>query len=324
MTSPELDPLRAVTDELGVFLRAEAIGQGYDDKDISRSLRAGVVTRVRHGSYVFTDTWASLTPGQRHVLLGRAVMRRVGGVALSHTTAALAHGLDVWDADLSRAHVTRLDGGAGRTEADLVHHEGVAGPDDLVSVLGVAATTPVRAALETATLLGTERGMVTASSGLRLGLFDPTDLARQHDLMQRWGGAQALHLVTRLADGAFESVGEVRTAYLLWRQGVPRPTPQLEVYDAAGRFLGRVDFAWERERLILEFDGRTKYLQFLRPGESPTDAVLREKRREDALREAGWMVIRATWDDLRPSGDLGARIRHHLRHRPRGPYGASA
>jgi len=117
MTSPELDPLRAVTDELGVFLRAEAIGQGYDDKDISRSLRAGVLTRVRHGSYVFTDTWASLTPGQRHVLLGRAVMRRVGGVALSHTTAALAHGLDVWDADLSRAHVTRLDGRAARWAA---------------------------------------------------------------------------------------------------------------------------------------------------------------------------------------------------------------
>lgn len=324
MTAPELDPLRALADELGVFLRAEAIGHGYDDKDLTRSLRAGVLTRVRHGSYVFTDTWAPLTLEQRHVVLGRAVMRRVRGVALSHTTAALAHGMDVWDADLRRAHVTRLDGGAGRTEPDLVHHEGVTHPTDLVTARGVSATTPVRAALETATLLGTERGMVTASSGLRLGLFDEADLARQHDQMQRWGGAQSLHLVTRLADGSYESVGEVRTAYLLWRHGIARPTPQLEVYDAAGRFLARVGFAWERERLILEFDGRTKYLQHLRPGESPTDAVLREKRREDALREAGWMVIRATWSDLRPSSDLGGRVRHLLRQRPVGPYGATA
>ena len=324
MTTTELDPLRAIADELGVFLRAEAVDHGYDDKDLNRSLRAGVLTRVRHGSYVFTDAWDPLTPQQRHVVLGRAVMRRVRGVALSHTTSALAHGMDVWDADLSHAHVTRLDGGAGRTEPDLIHHEGVTHAKDLVTVRGVPATTPVRAALETAALLGTERGMVTASSGLRLGLFDPADLARQHELMQRWGGARSLHLVTRLADGAYESVGEARTAYLLWRHGIARPTSQLEVYDAAGQFLGRVDFAWERERLILEFDGRTKYLQHLRPGESPTDAVVREKRREDALREAGWMVIRATWSDLRPSSDLGARVRHQLRRRLVGPYGATA
>ena len=33
-------------------------------------------------------------------------------------------------------------------------------------------------------------------------------------------------------------------------------------------------------------------------GETALDAVVREKRREDRLREAGWLVIRVTWDDV--------------------------
>ncbi len=309
----DLDPLRQIARERGVFLRAEALGHGHDDASLKRSLRAGVLTRVRHGSYTFTDMWQPLSAEQQHVVQGRAVMRRVRGVALSHTTAALAHGMDVWDAELGRVHVTRLDGAAGRTEPDLVHHEGFADSSDLTTVQGVAATRPARATLETATLLGTERGLVTASSGLRLGLFTGSELCHQHDQMQRWRGALQLHLVTRLADPRHESAGEARAAYLFWRQGLPCPTPQFEVTDAAGRLVARVDFAWERHRLVMEFDGRQKYLAAYRPGETAADVVLREKRREDALREAGWMVLRMTWGDLRRPQETADRIRRHLR-----------
>jgi len=41
-----------------------------------------------------------------------------------------------------------------------------------------------------------------------------------------------------------------------------------------------------------------KYGRFLRPGETIEEAVLREKQREDAIRDQGWQVVRWTWDDL--------------------------
>ena len=119
-------------------------------------------TRVRPGAYTFANLWREFDIAQRHVLTGRAVARRLGGrVALSHTTAALDHGLTVWGADLGQVHVTRLDGGAGRVEAGVVHHQGPTLDDDLVERDGYAVTQPARAAWETAGLLSTEAGLVT-------------------------------------------------------------------------------------------------------------------------------------------------------------------
>lgn len=296
-----------------MFLRSEAIELGFDDNTLQRAVRSGLITRVRHGCYTFSDVWGALSAEDKHVLLGRAAVRRLGGVALSHTTAALAHGMAVWDVNLTRAHVTRIDAGAGRRERDLIHHEGVTDEGSLTQVAGVPTTTAVRAALETATLVGLERGLVTACSGLRLGLYTPADLSRQHDSMREWPGARSLHLVTRLSDAAYESVGEVRAAHLFWTEALPRPVPQFEVYDETGRLIARVDFAWPEQKLAVEFDGKGKYQQHLRPGETPADAVVREKLREDALRAAGWAVIRIGWADLYRPKEIALRIRRQLR-----------
>lgn len=291
--------LRRIADEHGTFLRRDVLALGLDDATIRRALRARRWARVRHGAYQFTEIWAAASPEERHVMTARAVLR-VGGVrlALSHVTAAAVHGLDLWDLPLDLVHVTRLDGGAGRTDAGVKHHEGLCLDADLVRVGGTLATTPVRAALESALLGGVERGLVVVDAGLRRGLFTPGQLAAQHALMERWPGSQPLHLVTRLADGGSGSVGESRTRYLCWSQGLPMPRLQFEVYGG-GRLVGITDFAWPEHGLLGEFDGRVKYGRLLRPGETAGDAVFREKRREDELRRVtGWRMVRLTWDDL--------------------------
>ena len=49
----------------------------------------------------------------------------------------------------------------------------------------------------------------------------------------------------------------------------------------------------------VEFDGREKYTRYLRDGETVTDAVLREKRREERVRElTGWICVRIAWAEL--------------------------
>jgi hypothetical protein len=291
--------LRAITAASGAFLRREAIELGLEDRDLRRGVRRGQLVKVRHGAYVHIEDWSPLDEVARHVVLTRTALRTLGDrVAASHHSGAALFGMALWDVPLSVTHVTRMDGGAGRTEGDIVHHEGLMLGSDVERLGAVHVMRPVRSALESAALSGVERGLVTVNSGLHAGLFDEEELFAQQRLMQSWPSSRHLHLVTRLADRRAESVGESRALFLFWSQGLPRPELQLEIRDG-GRIVGIVDFAWPEHELLVEFDGRVKYGRHLRPGEEPGDAVFREKRREDDLRRVtGWRVIRLTWADL--------------------------
>jgi hypothetical protein len=313
-----MDRLRVLAEARGFFTRAGAFSQGHDDKTIRRALRARLWVRVRPGSYTFPDLWAPLDEASRHRVTGHSVAQRLGSnVALSHVSAVLDHELDFWGLDLSRVHVTRLDGGAGRTEAGVQHHEGMCLDEDLMDQHGHAVVRPVRAALEAGALAGPEPGLVALDSALRKGGPAARDeLERTFALMQSWPLVRPLQIVTRLADGRAESAGESRSRWLFYCQGVPMPELQYPVLDGSGRLVGVSDFAWPEHRLLGEFDGRVKYGRLLRPGQEPGDAVFEEKKREDLLRElTGWQMVRLVWADLQHPAATAARVRRMLRLR---------
>ena len=293
------EALRQTCVDRGVFLRSEAIATGIDDGALRRAVRAGHLVRVRHGAYTFRDLWDTGDSTDRHLTLVRAVYRpSEERVAVSHHSAALLHGMEMWDVPLSRAHLTRLDGGAGRVIADAVHHEGTCMPEELVAAGNLSVVRPVRAALESALLLDVEHGLCVVDSGLRRELFTGADLQLQAERMSVWPGGQHLQLVTRLADGRSGSVGETRARHLMWAGGLPAPLLQYEIYDRSV-LVGVTDFAWPELGLLGEFDGKVKYGKYLRPGEDPGDAVFREKKREDLLRRlTGWAMVRLTWSML--------------------------
>jgi hypothetical protein len=308
-------PLRTICETYGVFLRREANELVWDDRALRAARRAGQIVRVRQGAYVFGDTWAPMTPEQRHLTLVRAVMRLLGPRAVvSHHSAALLHGLHLWGVDLGRAHVTRVDSVSGRTTPDSVHHEGLCLDTDLEVVDGLSTTSAVRAALESATLSDIERGLVVVDSGLRSGCFDKETLTRQHTLMEEWPGTRHLQVVARLADGGAGSVGESRTRYFFWSNALPMPELQHEVW-LHGELIGVLDFYWPEWGLMGEFDGKVKYLAHLREGEGPEDAVFREKQREDLLRRVtGCRMVRFVWSDLERPGRTLAWLRPMLGH----------
>lgn len=306
-----MDPLRAIAETQGVFLRGEARTVGYDDRAVMAALRAKLWVRVRRGAFTFRDIWEGKDPVSRHRVLSRAVMRSLGDkVALSHTSAAIEHDCATWNVDLTRVHVTRLDGAAGRTEKDVVHHEGFTLENEIVEKNGMRMMRPPRSALETASITTTESGLVTLDSVLHMKLTDPDELAAIFRLMERWPHTQKVHVALGLADGRAESVGESRSRYLCWASGLPAPKLQFKVCDEHGNLVGTTDFAWPEQRLLGEFDGKVKYGRFLRPGEKPGDAVFREKRREDRLREiTRWPMVRLIWADLYRPVETGGRIR---------------
>lgn len=90
--------------------------------------------------------------------------------------------------------------------------------------------------------------------------------------------------------------------------GLPMPRLQHTFQTSEGP--ARADFDWEA-KLVGEFDGLHKYGRLLRPGDTPRDALIREKRREDALRAQGIMVVRWTWATLE-RGELVGLLRPWL------------
>lgn len=286
----------------GYFTRAEALARGETDRTLSAALRAGVLVRLRHGAYARAADVAELDERSQHLLLARAAWaQQRGPVALAGPSAGLLRHFDVFGHDLGIVHLARLDGATGRREAGVVHH--VVGPEVAQRVQlkdGVLVVSAEDAVWQTALLSGLEGGVVTADSALHRH----PELAEALHALQLRAKAQprsrTARLAIALARSEAESVGESLTRVACFRHSIPCPDLQHDVFDATGRHLGRTDFYWEKSRLIGEFDGKIKYQKTLRPGESQTDVVVREKRREDRMRSTRCGVSRFTWSEVQP------------------------
>lgn len=303
------------TDTAGsVFLRGEALAAGYREREITQLVRAGEWHRLRRGAYVASALWKQADESQRHALLATAVLKQAGtDLVLSHVSALPAYAAPLWNLRLDVVHVTRRDRRAGRREAGVVQHRGQLLPGDVITLDGQEVTHPTRTALDITTIGDTETSLCVVNHMLHTGRTTLLDLAERYRSMNRNPQTLKTDLVLRLADPRVESVGESRTFFLCWRHGLPAPVPQYVVRDADGREIARLDFAWPEYGVWLEFDGREKYSKHLRNGETATAAVLREKRREDRIRElTGWRCIRITWSDLMDPARTVARIRAML------------
>jgi hypothetical protein len=308
-----MDPrLLAICATHGVFLRYEANHLGYRDDTIKRLVEAKIWHRVRRGAYVFGEIWRAADRAEQYRLFCLAAVRQSKTEVIpSHVSAAAFHRGPLWGLDTSHAHLTRTDSKTGRKAAGVQQHRGTIIDGDAVEVDGRLVMSPTRAGLETTTVAPVEASLCVMDNFLHRKLTTPEQLASRYELMTTWPSTLTTDLVIRHADGRHESVGETRTAYLIWREGLPYAEPQVEVYDENGVLIGRVDFAWPESKLFLEFDGMQKYVKFVPEGETITDVILREKRREELICAlTGWRCIRITWADLAQPQVLVQRIRN--------------
>lgn len=131
-------------------------------------------------------------------------------------------------------------------------------------------------------------GLVIADAALRAGA-DPELLAAMLDERGGARGIRRARAVLTAADAGAESPGESAARWHLLRAGLPAPSTQIRIATRLGDFWG--DLGWEEWRLLVEYDGRPKYV-------ADPEALMREKRRHDAIVESGWRVLRATKEDL--------------------------
>jgi hypothetical protein len=305
----------AIDPEPQLRLRRTAIDDGWSDEELSRLVRAGELERLRRGAYVAGTLPADVADVHRLLIRATlAVLRR--SAVVSHQSAAVLHGLPLWDTPLDRVHVTREPNAWHHVSRVLHVHVAGLRDDEVTLVDGIRVTSPIRTALDLARSLPHEAAVVTLDAALYGGLLSHADLRlRLMDIVGTPGSRAAARAIA-FADERSESVGESRSRVILHRWGLPASGLQFEVLRSDGSSIGRTDFVWEEQRLVGEFDGRIKYGRLLRPGQTPGDAVFEEKRREDEIRDEGWGVLRWVWGELAVPHRLAGRVRRAL-ERPR-------
>ena len=265
---------------------------------VAARLRRGDWTRVSRGAYVAT----SPPRGQRELALARivAVHERLRAVHwFSHESAALVWGLPTWRTP-GVTHVRQAARpGAGR-DRSIVRHGGAFADGHVTVVGGLPVTDLELTMVDCARTLNPLAALVVADAALRAGADRAVALSLLDEAAGN-GTARAVAVI-ELADGGAESPGETATRFVVLRAGLPRPQTQLRVETRLGTFWG--DLGWDEWSLLLEYDGRAKYLS--------VDDLVREKRRHDALVEAGWQILRVTKEDIPAAAGLAARVRRLL------------
>lgn len=292
------------------MLRRDLLEEGSTDDSLYRAVSAGRLVRLRQGAYTQTEVWRAADAAERHRLLSHAVMRQYDDdVARSHVSALLEWGGPAWGLDLADAHVTSLHGIGERTGARLHHHRGALRVNDVTRLDGHWITTPARTAIDVALNAPLKPAVCVLDWVQNRGLATRAELQALVAAVRTWPGALGLFRKVDLSTALAESLAETLARLVFRELGLPVPELQFEVFDVRGRLIGRVDFAWPEHGLMGEFDGRVKYRRMRRPGETIEEMVLREKVREDRLREAtGWLLFRLVWEDLWDLDALRARL----------------
>lgn len=283
---------------------------------VTTLVRSRELVRVRRDAVVLASALDGAPPWERLALAARAVGHSLASAtgprpdihALSHESALMIQRLPFYGED-GLVHLSRTDGVRGRRGQGIFVHQPV-NETWVRTVDGLRVVTPALAALQVAATHGIEAGLVSLDGVLHdAGLRDraatghpdgpaSAEVRRQVERALEQGVVHAratVRQVVDLADGRSESAGESRSRWVLHLLGFGPFDVQHVVTtepDAHGRteFLGRADLKLRRWRVLVEFDGQDKYCS--------REDLFAEKRREDAIRAQGYVVVRLTWADL--------------------------
>ncbi len=286
-------------------------GQGLSNHELQRLLRSKQLRRIRRGVFANPGT---LSPQAAHIEMIRATLPLLTvDAVVSHSSAAILHGIPIRSGPLDQIHVTRLTGSHGRSQGCLVVHRAALVPDEVTVIRGIPVTSLARTASDLARTSGHEWGVIAMDAALHSGATRE-QLAVSVGLCDRMWGIQRARSALNFADGRAESPLESISRIQFSRMGIPMPELQFEIRTPAGAFIARSDFGWRAQRLVGEVDGKVKYGDLLRPGQTAADAVMAEKAREQSIRDQGFWVVRWGHREAWDLPVLTELIRNALRH----------
>jgi hypothetical protein len=275
----------------GVFSAARAASVGIDGTTLRRLVAAGKAHPLHRGWY----TPYRPRGARAHFRLRTiALLFEYGEVAVaSHGSAVVLLGLPTEAVDFGTAHLM-WSSSRRRFEAfsRVRIHETVATKD---LPLQEETVHPAVACLQVG--LGDPRAlMVAADAAIRQEMITHQELREAAKLLRGQRGLTRARAAIEWCDGRHETAGESVTAWTLRTLGYeldPQFAPGL---TGPGGGPLHSDFRVLGTNVLVEFDGKLKYAA--RDEKEAQELLFAEKRREDALRDAGYEVVRLTWSDL--------------------------
>nr|MDT0662825.1 DUF559 domain-containing protein [Micromonospora sp. DSM 115978] len=179
--------------------------------------------------------------------------------------------------------------------------------DDVTMFAELPITTGVRTAFDLGRRLPRTDALIALDALLHRRITRLDRLAAFLGSHPGWPGAGQLRDLLSLAEPLTESPMETRLRLILVDAGSPPLTVQHEVRGKDGRLIGRVDLAYPQWRIAIEYEGdhhreRAHYR--------------RDITRLNALRAAGWLVLRFTVDDvIRHPGQIVTHVATAIRER---------
>lgn len=288
----------------GLVTAVEAHSCGYSNVSLHRLVASGALFRARSGCFVDGRLLTGASSETRHALTARAVSRGYRQPhAISHVSALVVHGLPLLNITPDLVHLTLTGPGFPKTLRGLRVHPEL--PDSVARQRdGSRVVHPAIAVVQSAALAGVAAGVAAADAALHVGQVTRNDLEVALRVARLGPGRADARASVALADGLAESPGESWARVLFVSLGLSEVEPQVVIRDVRGRFVARVDFLFRAQRTIVEFDGLVKY-----GGADGRQALIDEKRREDALRSLGYQLVRLTWRDLHDPAVVEGLIR---------------
>jgi hypothetical protein len=160
--------------------------------------------------------------------------------------------------------------------------------NDLDEIAGIPTSTGVRTAFDLGRYLPREDALVSLDA-LCHQVVKCAELEQFATDRWSWPQTRQIRGLIPLIEPLTESPMETRVRLVLVDAGLPRPIAQLEIRTSDGKLLGRADLAYREWKIAIEYEGdyhreRQQYQ--------------RDVARINALREAGWLVLRFTANDV--------------------------
>ncbi|MFI7587455.1 DUF559 domain-containing protein [Spongisporangium articulatum] len=271
--------------QAGVFTRAQARAAGWSDYRIRRRLADGQ-WKVLLGRGL-CEASHQVTPA---ALAWATHLSAPDGV-VSHLTAGWLHGFPL-AADLNSAladdragHV--LVSRQSRTRGIVAHRSWT--PFQTLRFNGIPVTNRPRAAIDCLTVLPRDRAIDLWGWLATRGVLDRSQLAAAaRARFGRDGTPNLLALLALTRTGA-ASVAEHRLHDLLRRSRITGWEAN-EPVRVAGVMVAVAGVLFAAERIVVEVDGWAAH--------GGRNAFVHDRRRQNALVNAGYRVLRFTWDDL--------------------------
>lgn len=246
--------------------------------------------RLSRGQYAWT--------GLRHdvELRLRAVSQRLPPrSAFSGSTAAWILGLDLAPEPIE---VTIPRDLSIRARAGVKLRRSALCDNEIEVRRGFRITIPLRTVCDLGSRKDLVESTVAIDMALHAGLITRSALGGHIESHTGAKGIKRLRRALELADGRSESPMETRLRLQLINAGLPRPEVQSELRDSTQRFVGRADLYYPDVRLVIEFDGQNH-----------RERLGADLRRQNAIVNAGYHILRFTAADVLEAGTAPAQVR---------------